>query len=270
LDRADTRLTLAAILLSAGTGAAVHLGQVSWIIALLLTLGWRAARHCQWSRAGAWLGIAVAAKPFLLVFFPVLVVRRRWSCLAAAALACVGSVVLGAAVFGWGSIVEWSALLRVGAPPRQVEYFINASLSAVMTRAGFGPPAGLVLGAALALMSLSAVRDAAEDETWLVTIACALLASPLGWIYYLPLATAPMISVAKAHRLPSRTWLVWPLLAFPSVNRDSFQAQTFAAITAGSVYAWGLLFIWICAVQAALASGPRVPKPVTAEDVAGR
>jgi hypothetical protein len=252
LSAHSTRLLLAVILLSAGTGAAVHLGQVSWIVALVLTLAWRAARHGRWGRAGAWLGLAIASKPFLLLFLPALIVRRRWQCVIVTGLTSVAVIAAGAAVFGRSSVGEWLALLRSGAPPAQLRYFINASVLAVAARANLSIGVGVGLSAAVAGISIAAIRHVPEDEAWMITIAGALLASPLGWIYYLPLLTAPMLVVAASHRLPARTWFVWPFLAIPPVSRDWFQGEPAAALTAGSVYAWGLTFVWICAVQAAL------------------
>jgi hypothetical protein len=128
----------------------------------------------------------------------------------------------------------------------------------------------MVISALLALLSVGAVLDADEDETWLVTIICALLASPLGWIYYLPLLTAPLIIVATEHRLPRRTWFAWPLLAVPPVSLDWFQAHTITALSVGSVYTWGLLWIWVCAVQAAVASGRGASERTRCGDSAAR
>jgi hypothetical protein len=244
----NLRLLSAAMLLSAGTVAAIHVGQVSWIVALLLTYGWQAARHRRWWQAGVWLGVAAGIKPFLLFFIPVLLVRRRWACTATMLAVCLLTVACGAAVFGTDAVRQWIALLSATPPRMQLAFFINASLSALVARVL--APHAIWIGAVgiVAAASIAAARTCDEDRLWLVAITASLLISPLGWIYYLPLLTAPLIVLAVEERLPSWTWIVWPLLVVPPVSQGFMQSNALEALTLGSVYSWGLLFIWIAAV----------------------
>src|SRR5262249_38051930 len=44
----------------AGAQMALRLGQVSWLLALVVTAAWLAARSSRWVSAGVWTGIAIA------------------------------------------------------------------------------------------------------------------------------------------------------------------------------------------------------------------
>jgi len=238
------------VLLCAGTGAVVHLGQVGWIVALITTLAWGAARHSRWRAAGLWLGCAAALKPFLLLFFLVLLVRRRWRALWFAAVAFAASIAIGAGVFGADALRDWIALLGAGAPPGQMSYFINASLPAILVRAGMAGSVALGSGLLVAVVSVWATRTIEEDLAWVIGLTCAILASPLGWIYYVPLLAAPLAGAATEGRLPGSTWRIWPLLAFPAFSRALFQSTPMLAVSAGSLYSWALLLLCAASVRA--------------------
>lgn len=260
-DQARCRLFFAAVLLCAGTGAVVHLGQVGWIVAWTTTLAWRAARHSRWRAAGLWLGCAAALKPFLLVFFPVLVVRGRWRALRFAALAFAGSIAIGAGVFGGDALRDWIALLRSGAPAGQMSYFINASLPAILARAGIAGSVAVGSGLLVAAVSVWATRTTEEEDlAWVIGMTGAILASPLGWIYYAPLLAAPLAGAATEGQLPGSTWRIWPLLAFPAFSRELFQSTPILAVSAGSLYGWALLMLCAASVRAGVA-GTRTGSP---------
>ena len=105
--RRDRAILAAGVLTAAGVGATLRVGQVSWYLAFIVTLAWRAARHGRWPAAGAWLGVAIGLKPFLLLFVPVLMIRRRWLAAGVAVAVAVGSALGGAAVFGWPALQSW-------------------------------------------------------------------------------------------------------------------------------------------------------------------
>jgi hypothetical protein len=256
-SRREDRLFLAAVLLCAGSGASVHLGQVGWLVALPMTLAWRASRRNRWAAAGLWLGCAVATKPFLLLFAPALVIRRRWSALFFASLAFAMSFAAGAAVFGTDSLIRWFHLLRGGAPVQQMSLFINASMLAVLVRGGAPKMLAATAAAILLAITLWRVRSADEDTTWLVVISCSIVASPLGWIYYLPLVAGPLTAVSKDGRIPASLWAIWPLLAFPAISRDLFQSHAALAVGPGSIYGWGTFLLWRGSLRGGLGILPR-------------
>jgi hypothetical protein len=259
----EERVLLAGVLIAAGVGATIHLGQVSWLIALLVTLGWRAARRDRWVASGAWLGAAVSLKPFLFLLVVVFVVRRRWNGLAAVAAGAAVCMTIGALVFGTSSLVDWLQLLSAGAPPQQMVYFINASLAAPFARLGFGPAIFGTLGLLVVVLTVLRAWKSGIDRAFLLLLIGSLLASPLGWIYYMPILAGPLIVMARRGELPARAWCVWPLLACPPISRDFLQFNPALAFTLGSAYTWGLVILWLAAAGARTLDTPMGSTPAS-------
>lgn len=259
----EQRLLLAGVLIAAGVGATVHLGQVSWVIGLLVALGWRAARRDRWVVAGAWLGVAASLKPFLLLVLMIFVVRRRWNGLVAAAAGAAVCTAVGVLVFGTASLGDWLRLLSAGAPPQQMAYFINASLAAPFARVGLGPAVYPIVGLIVVMLTILRARSSGVDQAFLLLLIGSLLASPLGWIYYMPILAGPLIVMARRRELPGRAWCVWPLLACPPISRDFLQFDRALAITLGSSYTWGLVILGLAAASARTRGASRGSTPAS-------
>jgi Glycosyltransferase family 87 len=243
----ERRLLLAAVLIAAGVGATVHLGQVSWLIASIVTLGWRDARRGRWVAAGIWLGVAAALKPFLILVVVLFAVWRRWSALAAAAASAAACAALGLLVFGASASFEWLRLLAVTAPDTQVAYFINGSIAAPLARIGLGPAVERTACLIVAILTIVRARQLQIDRAFLIALIGSLFASPLGWIYYTPILAGPLIVAAKNRMLSRSAWWAWPLLACPAIGRHFLQSNRALALTAGSLYTWGFAILWLAA-----------------------
>ena len=189
-----------AVLVAHGsTSAQVHMGQVAWVLALPMTLSWLAFRRGAHGRAGLWLGIVLAAKPFLaLAALPALVDRRwRLTWLAASATACaiaaLGYVSLGGE--GYARWAAWSGpALYLGAQP------MNVSLTSLALLLGVSPFWGVALGVAATVALLPRWLGLTTDRQWLAMITLLVVSAPLGWLHYTAW-TLPML------------WAVWPTLA---------------------------------------------------------
>src|SRR4029453_13475621 len=88
---------------------ALRLGQVSWMVALLVTCAWIAGGSSPRLVAGGGAGVATAFKPFLLVAVPMFVVRRQWKSVAACVLTTGLSCALSVLLFGREAFVDWLA-----------------------------------------------------------------------------------------------------------------------------------------------------------------
>ena len=95
-------------------------------------------------------------------------------------------------------------------------------------------------------------------------MASALLASPLGWVYY-------VWWVLPGTR-PSRVLLTSPLIWVPFAYSTIGQPAAWATVTIGSVYSWGLLLAWSRFTGVAGLPGNRVLgiRPVDAGQVVER
>jgi hypothetical protein len=208
-------------------------GQVTWVLVWIVTEAWASTST---RRAGIWLGVAIALKP-PLALMAILLPWRIWS---VAAITSLGLALLSLPLVG---IPAWTGWIATG---RTVDWLAQSdSVSfwgwAARLTAAPGAKIGmadlpawslaliLVLAAALALT----VHRARGDRRWGMAVMWSLCVSPLGWIYYLPLALGPMLS-----SLPS-SWPVWVALAGLLIPWP-VTGVPYAAVYLGSV-----LLLWI-------------------------
>ena len=244
--------------------------QITFYVMAPVCAAWLAHRCGESTRAGLWLGLAAAMKPYLLIFIPYFLVRRERRALTAMLGVLIACVAVGVAVFGPGAYAEWLAQL-----PRiswSAHYFnasimgmlqrtIGRSTFAVITRA---PEVVVPLTACLALIvglvTLTRVaRRAPEPERsdgdWAALLLAALLMSPLGWNYYLWIAVWP-VAALLAHRAPWRQPARWDLWLLPGLGGWLWwgkmtawgQPHVLGTLTAASTYFWALLALWIWAI----------------------
>jgi Glycosyltransferase family 87 len=220
-------------------------GQPTGLLALALTCAWVWARNDRWTKAAVVIGAIASVKPFFACLLLVPLIKGDWRSLTWAAVSGGAAVGGGIVLAGPHAFVRW---LDTG---RHVTWFahpMNAAISGVAARAGFG--LGVALLCSLVVLSVTAAavgRTTNLDSSWLAFGAASVLVSPLGWIYYLPALAGPLTAVAR------RRWsiavpgcvLVWPapqLIAKTSIT-------TLSALTMFSIPTWSLLMIWLLVTQ---------------------
>ncbi len=234
-------------------------GELTYFLLLPMTLGWRAARSRRWGAAGIWLGACASVKLFLLLFLPWLLIQRRWRAAAAFVAAVAVMVAVGAAIFGLGSYEQWRKTLAIvgwwGLP-------MNASFAGLVHRVWTAGAAnaqwlatmggGVIVVATLAGLRAQAVGSRQVDVGMAVVLLGALLASPLGWAYYVPLLLGPLLGWLGTlwHQRAGRRW--WPtvvvaagLLYVPDESIGAWHGIAWQAGTLGSLYFWALLLLWM-------------------------
>ncbi|MFL5245734.1 MAG: glycosyltransferase family 87 protein [Gemmataceae bacterium] len=195
-------------------------GQLGFVLLLLITSCWAAARsqHCSW--AGIFLGAAIAIKlfPAFLVFY--FCIRRRWKIVAASSLSFVVLTALSSVILG---IESYRTYFNKVLPT--VERFrsswINQSFPGLWTKL-FDPETerehivalwrSPALAQTLTLISCLMVvaillwvarhtrSQAEEDHTFGLAVLAMLLVSPITWNHYLVLVLLPVAT----------TWLRLP------------------------------------------------------------
>jgi hypothetical protein len=179
----------------ASTSAQVLMGQVVWVLGVPLALAWRAAMAGRLESAGVWVGICIAAKPFLAPVLAPAIIDRRWRRMSAIALltaiAIVGIWVVfaGTALFG-----EW--LDRGNSAWGSVPQPLNASPASLASAVGTPPIIGVLAGGLGMVVTLVQWRRLSPEQQWLATLLSALMVTPLCWIQY----TALLLPL---------TWLTW-------------------------------------------------------------
>ena len=238
-------LTAAVILNSAAFSSTLWFGQMSVLLAVPVTLAWRAMREGRWTQVGAWMGLAASLKPFLLIVFPYLVLKRQWRAIAWGGVVWATSFVVGAVVFGPDAVLQWFEAARW---PTWLAHFHNASFQAYVSRVMWDWPGPIVASVGsgvgiLATVWLAFKRDV--DAAWAVLMAGAILWAPLGWVYYEWCLIPPIAVLIAQHRIPRGAWLlvipfVWPISAYPiRITGTLLDAQI------RSIYFWGLLGLWM-------------------------
>lgn len=228
----------------AGVHMTLRLGQVSWLVALLVTRAWLAARNGRWTAMGVWAGVAIAFKPFLLLILPVLAVRRQWKGLAVSVATIAVCCALSAMCFGRAAFADWLSNLRATPAQEYATHFLNASWFAFIARAHAPYAVATALSGLTILLMLWRARTWDEDVTWLVVGMVALLACPIGWVYYQPMLLGPVIALAVSGRIPHLRWAAATCFV-PALSSTLFQGSRVVALTLGSVYFWGFLVAFI-------------------------
>ena len=254
--------------LSEPFGSNMVTGQIAFHLMPLVAWAWIAARRGRERQLGVALGLAIAIKPFLGLFLPWLLLCRRFEALGFAIGAGVASLALGFAVFGVETHLAWIDALGT------VDWHwasMNASLYGFLDRVlGLSPHytplwlaeaaiaplwlAGSALIGAGTFASLFVERDRADsDRAFALLLSAALLISPLGWVYYLPLAAPPAIAHFATRQRGGPGWLPLErgllaaavgLLMLPHIVLWALAEPAPATATLGSAYFWGLLALW--------------------------
>jgi hypothetical protein len=166
---------------------------------------------------------------------------------ASAFLACASGVLFyGIDVFrAWmeavGNVQWWWAGMNASLEGWLARLITTPGATTVTLPAAVAPLAAIG-GVTIVAITLVRLRTRTIDESWTTLIAAALIASPLGWIYYgwwLFPGIRPSRLLVRAPML----WLPIAFVAFPQTHRV-------VAATLGSAYFWGLVVVWVTSLQA--------------------
>jgi hypothetical protein len=206
-----------------GTAFGLGLGQVVFLLLMLLTAAWWCERTGRSTAAGVCIGLLCVLKPFFGLFPLMMIWRRAFKSLAVCAVTVVGGYAVGWLLAGNDGYAAWLANLRHvtwtwhifngsiwGAGSRMFEAQ-EVAIATRWTPLLISPLADrlfVLLGIAGTLTVLwRGLRGADVDEQYALLTLAGLLLSPLGWVYNLPILMGPVLSVLV--RRPSG-WL-WPL-----------------------------------------------------------
>jgi len=247
-------------------------GELTFVLLLPATLLWRAWRRGEWRAAGAWLGVCASLKLFFLLFVPLLVLRRRWASLSALAASVAAIVAIGSLVFGLDTYRLWlQSFERVGWWWMAMNASWHGLISRFFESGGAivpvwrAPPVvaplaltGSVAIAAATLLAVWRTGDTSSERDRAVSLLLvgAVLASPLGWVYYLPLAWGPVLAwmgagsgwqgfrnLGRTGRLALVGAIV--LLYLPQEVANSGQPSRLATLTLASGYFWATITLWL-------------------------
>lgn len=267
LHAGATALAMVGVLASSSVHGTLVLGQIYPLLLIGLVAGWIAERHGHPVLAAVLFGIIVALKPSLAPILLLPAVQRRWAPLRAGVIAATGATLLGVAVCGPYSGVEWVRIALAAPVPDTVD---NASLPGLAVRFGLpstvGQVAGLVVLAATLSWAGHARRRLPPTGTAPFAVAAAgLLCSPIAWHNYLMLLFPGVFVLIALHRGTA----AWPMLALAAIP-VSWNAPDapggLLGVVGGSLYLVILVGYWITLARAA--STPVVTEPTAVVAVA--
>lgn len=213
-------------------------GQLNFVLAALLALGWAADRSGQPVRAGLCLGLAAGLKLFPAFMFVYLLFARRWRAVAIGVAVLLGVNAAAWAAFGSRAMITY---VRDVLPSLQVfrGSWRNVSATAFWTRALASSASDVALWlAAASSLALAAVvgwrawkaRSVGErDRAFAAANLGMVLASPVAWTHYFVLLAVP-IGVLWARLRPG-----WPRAVFlPAAAALWLSEYTFAELALGT------------------------------------
>lgn len=220
LDRAQTQVFAALMLIYMPTSVHLIFAQAQFIILMLLIVMMRGLRRGNDLLAGVAFALAAALRAFPFVMAAYLIVKRRWRVLFFGALALAAIELITIATLGW-PIFSGFIRFALHAPANIADIGVrqpsNASLSPFITRIfwyAFGLALDPMLNRVRALTAVAAelgvialavratLREPAnrdsDSRAFGLWIAVTLLVSPITWIHYFVLLLVPFHSIASA------------------------------------------------------------------------
>lgn len=230
-----------------GTAFGLALGQLSFVLMLLLTGAWWLDRQGHEVAAGACIGVLCVLKPFYGPMAVMLVWRGAWRGVFACAATALATIASGWVLAGTEGYQAWLQNLRNvtwtwhvfngsiwGASARLFEVQ-QLPIATAWTPLLDSPPLALVVAVFGSLLTLTFVYRGANradiDGTYALVSLGSLLLSPLGWVYYLASSLGPVL--ATLARRPS-PWL-WLLVALAVVPYGTLVNRAYGVVATASV-----------------------------------
>lgn len=189
----------------------LQFGQVSLLLLPLLVLGWRAARDEKTIRAAIFLGIATSLKPFIGLFLFYFLMRKKWRGLCAFFVTLLSCALIAALFLGLDSYLTYyhaCQQIKWAASSWNVSIygFLLRLWGGIESNVALLPAPGLItylypfLAGIFFLAIIHFLRPSVDiqaeqkvDLDFSVIILGMLLLSPLGWFYYFPLLSIPIL-----------------------------------------------------------------------------
>jgi hypothetical protein len=222
------------------TLANFELGQLGSLMLLLVTLSWQQSQKGNLSKAGIWLGLVIALKPFLAVLLPGLLMCRQWRTLVNACLAIFILAIIGLSIYGVKSYsdywavagnITWASTNFNGSWLGFFErYFISQANSTWPTTRQLAGILASICSICTYMALLHRLRKISFTTSQVMTpilaigLPSALLISPLGWAYYIPMLwlstyLAWANTIHDPFRTTTRLFLILPaIMAMPPIS----------------------------------------------------
>jgi hypothetical protein len=237
----QTVVMTALLLLLHGMFQSWVLGQFTGLMLYPVTMSWIALREQRYISAGAWLAPIIATKPTFIVL-ALLLPAKAWITSGVCSLLLT---LVGVALTGWDVWLVW---LHAGGTSVSLPFAFNASFWGIAARWQYPHQTEVALQdlhvaaiaavlLVIAVLARFVLSQHDPDRRFFFAGMLNNLASPLGWIYYLPLMVGPAMATRPGLAV---TLLSCALLMSPMIGQLHG-----AGPVVGSMYFVGSLAVWI-------------------------
>lgn len=236
----------------------IRQGQLSLVLMLPMTAAWLADRHGRSGLAGLLVGFVAIDKPFYALVGLYWIWRKDWTAVCSACLAGIAAIVVSVAWFGLELHLQY---LRTLAAVNWQAEIVNASIPGLASRLFLERPypflvqtSPLLVSTLLARLTVAVLAALVLvigrtglrtlDQAWATVSVAALLLSPLGWIYYVPISAGPILSALRGAS-PRVQILIWVGGAMPfAVLAGGAPYGPLATLLVGNWYLWTLALLY--------------------------
>ncbi|MGH9386939.1 MAG: glycosyltransferase family 87 protein [Vicinamibacterales bacterium] len=264
-------LVVCALFISQSIFTSLQLGQMTAIIMIVFTEAWIADRQPPSPNgvvgprhrpltAGALLGVVIGFKPLLAPFALYALWRSSLPLITGmlagiAAIWLAGLLLMGTAGYrSWFDVLQrvtWSAQLSNGSLLAALQRLFTTVPDLTITPLGLHDnwisPLWWTLTVMVAAIGFRAIAGD-RDREWLIVLLGSLLVSPLGWVYYVPLAAGPL--AAHLRRASTRArWVAGVGYAFLCIPYTVMNGAygVLLSLVVSSASTWGILALYSAA-----------------------
>ena len=223
----------------------LYVGQMMMFLGLLLILAWLALRSDRELVAGLLLGIVLALKFYGWPILVLLLLTKRFTAVAAALSLFVAANLVGVAVVGLPTTIEYYSTISPAISSIYREDPFNFSLSGVGFRLG-----GTWLALVLPLFGLAgslalALRSSSRDSAYVIMLTASIILAPIAWFHYLVTLVPALCFIAARTNIQKKELIVATLIIVAVIFGFESYAHQYSAFATWPPLALVLGTIWM-------------------------
>jgi hypothetical protein len=222
----------------------LYVGQMMMFLGLLLILAWLSLRSDRKLVAGLLLGAVLALKFYGWPILVLLLLRKRFTTVAAALSVFVAANLFGIAVVGLPTVIEYYSRISPAISSIYREDPFNFSLAGVGFRLG-GSWFALVLTMFGLLASLALALRSSRDCAYIIMLTASIILAPIAWFHYLVTLVPALCFIAARTNIQKKELIVATLIIVAVIFGFETYAHQYSAFATWPPLALVLVSIWM-------------------------
>jgi alpha-1,2-mannosyltransferase len=228
----------------------LYVGQMMMFLGLLLVLAWLSLRSGRDVLAGFLLGLVLALKLYGWPIIIFLLLSKRFTPVITAILVFIFANLLGAAVVGPQTAIEYYSVVAPGVRALYIDDPFNFSLSSTGFRLA-GPWLGVILTIGGLATSLGLALRNNADRGFVIMLSASIVLAPIAWLHYL-VTLVPALCFIVARKDIQKSELIAAALIIVAII---FGFETYAH-KYSAFATWPPLVLVICSIWMLRATSP--------------